>query len=482
MLTKTKALTGIQCEKRLWLQENSPSADGGARPLSLGERHIIRQGQEVERKACERFPGGARVEGDSDRALAHTRQLMADGAKCLFQAAFSSGGALVRCDILRRRDDGSWDIIEVKSSTRVKDELICDLAVQWHVAAGAGVPLGGAFLMLVNGKDCVFPDLSNLMVETDVTDAVREFSGGIPGLLRQLEAALDLPEAPDIPIGRRCFSPRECPFTEQCWREMPKASVHTIPRLKWEKKEEMIQRGVLCAADADVELSGNQRRYVDALRAGAPDVDAAAVRGQLAELKFPLYFLDFETLGPAIPRFDGMRPYQQIPFQFSCHILRARDDALAEHREYLHLGADDPRRPLMLELIDCIDPAGSIVVYHKSMEDGVLKRLAADVADGGQAARLEGMRERLWDLEAVFKKNYLHPEFLGRTSIKAILPVLVPGMSYAGLEIQEGNNASAAWDLMICGEGDYADGLRKYCRLDTEGLVEIYRRLAGQFA
>ena len=474
MLTKTKTLAGIQCVKRLWLHE-TPLPNFPA-PLSLADQHIMRQGQEIERKACERFPNGERVAGNTDHALEKTRQLMADGAECLFQAAFSSNGVLVRCDILRKRDD-KWDIVEIKSSTREKDEHIDDLAVQWHVAESAGVPLGGAFLMLVNSADCVFPDLSNLMLEEEVTDKVRERAAGIPGLLQEFESALGAPDAPDIPIGERCCRPRECPFMGHCWKDMPKASVHTIPRLGWAKKEDMIQRGVLRAADADVKLTETQQRYVDIVRSGSdePVIDTEAVRAQLAELKFPLHFLDFETINPAIPRFKGMRPYQQLPFQFSCHILREKNGK-TEHCEYLHPDETDPRPPLLSKLIDCVDQAGSIVVYHQSMEDSVLKGLA-DIAKANQAARLIKMRGKLWDLEAVFKKHYLHPKFLGRTSIKAVLPILVEGMSYADLVIQDGSNAMAAWDLTIHGEKNYAADLREYCRQDTKALVEIYHRL-----
>ena len=475
MLTKIKILSGIQCQKRLWLHEKSPSTAG--RQISCGEMHIIRQGQEVEQKAREQFPNGkAIIAENGNAALEKTRSLMSEGAECLFQAAFSSNDVLVRCDILRKSGN-AWDIVEVKSSTRVKDEHIVDLAAQWHIAESAGIPLSGAFLMLVNSSgDCVFPDLSNLMLETEVTDDVREFAENIPGLLRKFKTVLDSSDTPDIPIGRHCFSPRECPFVEHCWKTMPKASVHTIPRLGWDKKESMIERGVLCATDADVPLTKNQQHYVDVVRSDKPGIDTAAVHAQLAELECPLHFLDFETINPAIPRFDGMRPYQSFPFQFSCHILRSKDGE-AEHYKYLHPDSTDPRRPLLSALIDCIDLTGSIVVHHRQMEAGVLQGLL-DIADDDQAECLNGMQGRLWDLEAVFKKNYLHPDFLGRTSMKAILPILVPKMPYDDLEIQEGNGASAAWDLMIRGEKNYTTALLEYCKRDTEGMVEIYRHLA----
>ena len=426
--------------------------------------------------AQNQFPGGKAIWGDDDAALESTRNLMAGDANCLFRAAFSDGVVLVRCDILRKNGD-LWDIVEVASSTKEKDEHIDDLAVQWHIAENAGVPLAGAFLMLVNSGECVFPDLSNLMREEDVTGKVRERAMTIPAQLREFKAVLDLPDAPDIPIGRHCVPKpqRECPYMGHCWEDIPEASFHTIPRLGWDKKEDLIERRVLNAADADVPLTKNQQRYVNAVRSGKPDIDAAAIRAQMRELEFPLHFLDFETINPAIPRFDGMRPYQQFPFQFSCHILRATDGE-AEHCEYLHADSADPRRTLLAALLECVGEAGSVVVHHKQMESGVLNGLF-NIADDDEADRLSGMLGRLWDLEAVFTKNYLHPEFLGRTSMKAILPVLAPQMSYDDLEIREGNDASAAWDLTIRGEKDYSEALRKYCERDTEGMVEIYRHL-----
>ena len=518
MLTKGKFLAGIQCEKRLWLHKNISQVP----QCSLSAEFMSQQGDAIEREAYKKFPNGkcATLE-NRDAELGHTEKLMADGEECLFQPSFSADGIRVRCDILRKRN-GAWDIIEVKSSSlkkdekkdKLKDEHIADLAVQWHVLKNADIPLGGAFLMLVNTSDeCVFPDLSELMLETEVTDKVRDFSQGIPDLLRKFQATLGSSAAPDISIGEHCCHPfvsvppsppkaknsvgdvikiekvervtRDCPFKEHCWKDVPKASFDTIPGLRWPKKKGMIQRGVLLAADADVKidkLTEPQQRYVDIVRSGSdkPDTDKDAIRAQLAELEFPLYFLDFETMGPAIPRFDGMRPYQQFPFQFSCHIMRKMGGEV-EHHKYLHPNKKDPRLPLLSKLVDCVGRTGSIVVYHKSMEDGVLKRLA-NIADDDQAERLNGMRDRLWDLEEVFKKNYLHWKFLGQTSIKAVLPVLVPKVSYDGMEIQDGLSAPAYWDLMINGKKDYTKELLEYCHLDTEAMVLIYRHLLDELA
>ena len=429
-LTKTKILYGHQCQKRLWFHCNLSA--GERQPFSLSAQRLIRQGREVERHAREKFPNGKTVPIDSETALAETQSLMESGADCLFQAAFAADGILVRCDILRKNGD-KWDIVEVKSSTKVKDEHIEDLAVQWHVLESAGIPLANAFLMLVNSSgDCVYPDLSDLIWEADITADVRESANTIAGFLSECEKTLDMKTAPDIQIGKHCSSPQECPFIDKCWERIPTHSFDTIPRLGWAKKEDLIARGKLHAADADVKLTENQRRYVGMVQSGRQIIDRERIRARLSELAFPVHFLDFETLNPAIPRFDGMRPYGQFPFQFSCHILRNAGGE-AEHREYLHPDTSDPRRPLLSALLNCLGEAGSVVVYHKAMEAGVLEKGLCGIADQGQENRLRAIQEQLWDLENVFKDDYLDPKFLGSTSMKRILPVIAPDMAYGKL-------------------------------------------------
>ena len=475
-LTKTKILYGHQCQKRLWFHCNLSA--GERQPLSLSAQRLIQQGREVERHAREKFPNGKTVPIDSETALAKTQSLMKSGADCLFQAAFAAAGVLVRCDILRKNGD-KWDIVEVKSSTKVKDEHIEDLAVQWHVLESAEIPLASAFLMLVNNSgDFVHPDLSDLIWEADITVAVRESANTIADLRRECEKTLKMKTAPDIQIGKRCSSPQECPFIDECWAHVPKQSFDTIPRLGWAKKEDLIARGKLHAADADVKLTENQRRYVEMIQSGRQIIDKERIRARLSALAFPIHFLDFETINPAIPRFEGMRPYEQFPFQFSCHILRDAGGE-AEHREHLHLDTRDPRPRLLSELLDCLGEEGSVVVHHRAMEAGVLNGLCGK-ADQGQETRLRAILERLWDLENVFKDGYLDPNFLGSTSMKNILPVIAPDMAYDNLgEVQGGNDASAAWDMTIRGERDYTENLLEYCKRDTEGMVAIYRHLVN---
>ncbi|MBW4472422.1 MAG: DUF2779 domain-containing protein [Stenomitos rutilans HA7619-LM2] len=225
-------------------------------------------------------------------------------------------------------------------------------------------------------------------------------------------------------------------------------------------------------------LSENQRTYVDSVLSNQPAVNTAAIAASLAELTYPIHFFDFETQNPAVPRFDGLKPYEQFPFQYSCHVLH--EHGHVEHREYLHTDTSDPRPPLVVALTSDITPVGSVIVYHQSFEASLLRKLAQTFL--AYALQLEAIATRLWDLEVIFKHHYKHPDFRGSTSIKKVLPVLVPSLSYKTLTIQRGDQAQTVWETMIACTNQtekqgLVDDLCAYCQLDTLAMVEIYRSL-----
>ena len=224
-----------------------------------------------------------------------------------------------------------------------------------------------------------------------------------------------------------------------CWKHVPDVSIFTIPRLDWKKKEALITQGILAIADlpSDFSLTTNQRTYVDSILNDEPYADGDAIAASLADLTYPIHFFDFEAQNPAIPRFDGLKPYEQFPFQYSCHVLHS--DGSIEHREYLHIDSSDPRLALLAALAIDIAPVGSVIVYHQSFEASLLRKLAQNFPK--YAKHLESIADRLWDLEDVFKKHYKHPDFRGSTSIKKVLPTLVPALSYKTLSVQRGDQA-----------------------------------------
>jgi len=485
-LTKSRYIKGLICRKALWLQEHDPER---ASPPSPSLERVLRQGTEVGELATARFPGGVRIEAppyEPRRALAETQEALVAGAPALFEAAFLHHLTLVRVDVLRRAEAGAWDLIEVKSGTRVKEEHLPDAAVQRYVVEGGGLAVARVFLMHLNPA-CTFPDLSDLFSLEDLSPQVAEVLGSVGGELDDFLRLLGEPSEPRVPVGPQCTAPYECEFKAYCWRHVPEVSVFNVPRLGSEARTELSARGILAIENIPpgYPLPPSSRRFVDLYLGGQAQVDWGAIRRELAALEFPLHFLDFETDNPAVPRFAGMRPYQRFPFQFSCHVLQA--DGGLQHCEFLHDGPSDPRPPLARTLGGVLGAKGTVVAYNAGFERSVLEELADFLGPGPLASALAAAAGRLWDLLVLFREHYLDPAFGGSNSLKSVLPALLPAFSYAGLEVAGGEEAQAAWErLLALPRGAeklrLEAALRAYCRQDTRAMVEIYRHLRDRAA
>ena len=330
-------------------------------------------------------------------------------------------------------------------------------------------------------RECVYPDLSNLFTIEDVTDRVNQQMDDVSNNIETFETILDEDVEPNVSIGEQCDKPHPCPFKEYCWRDVPECcSIFTIPLLSWKKKNELVEKDILSIRDLpdDFPLTPNQRDYVNMVRNNQPEIDNEAIRHLLSELEYPIYFFDFETSNPAVPRFEGLSSYQQFPFQYSCHIMQP--DCVVTHHEYLHTDTTDPRLPLLEYLLNHISDVGSVVVYSASFERRVLEDLAQFFPEHSTA--LQSIISRLWDQLVIFRHHYKHPEFYGSNSLKAVLPVLVPCLSYEDLDIQEGNEAQAVWNMMIRTTNEEArnnmiNNLRAYCKMDTLATVKIHKAL-----
>lgn len=478
-LTKSRYLSGLHCQKRLWLEAHRPEA---AAPRSAFAAFLLAQGNEIGQLARQRYPDGVRVpwSHDPDAMVAATRATLQGGAQTVFEAAFRADGALVLIDVLRRNPDNTYRLIEVKSGTKVKDEHLHDLAVQWHVAQRAGLDVDGVSLLRVNSA-CTHPELWNLFQLEDLSARVRPLLDGLPQHLARFTGALGAPQPPEVSIGRHCRKPEPCPFLDHCWAfTQGRPVVFDLPRLSESKLQALQKTGALYLDELPdgFPLTPGQQAYLDKLNAPQIEIAAAGLAKKLAKLRPPLHFLDFETFGHAVPRFPGMRPYEHFPFQFSCHVLHA--DGRLEHRHYLHQTEDDPRRPLARALLEAIGPKGSLIAYFAAFERGVLRGLAHALPD--LAPGLNTLAERLWDQYAAVKGHIDHPGFNGSYSLKAVLPVLVPNLSYAGLAVGKGDEAQAAWHELVHGNGkrrgELAKALEAYCTLDTLAMVEIHRVLA----
>jgi hypothetical protein len=482
-LSKSRFQTGLQCHKALWLSTHARDL-ADATPDT--QQHIFDTGNAVGELARQRFAGGVLVAEDytqSAQALDTTRGLLADPPSAIFEAALEHGGVFVRPDALVRVGANLWDLYEVKSGTKVKDVNITDVAVQMWVLEGAGLPIRRAHLMHLD-KSYVYDggdyDLQRLFVAEDVTVAARDYLPQVPGLVAGMLAMLGVAEPPAVAIGKHCDSPYTCAFWGHCHEFLPGRPVTELPRISESLLDSLIADGILAIEDVPLDypnLSGAQREVCELVRSGEPRI-VGDVGRSLAGLNYPIHFLDFETFMSALPLYPGTHAWQMITFQWSDHILHENGDL--EHREFLHEGTGDPRPRFIQSLIETLGDTGSIVVYS-SFENTRLKELATAYPE--RATAIAAIQSRIFDLLQTVRTHVRHPDCLGGSSIKVVLPALVKDLSYDGLGITDGNIASMLYCQAASGaltEKEcatvYAD-LREYCGTDTLAMVRLYEVL-----
>ena len=482
-IDKTRYLAGVQCLRRLYLLVHQP--EFATKTDAAGET-IIEQGHEIGMLARRLFRGGITVnEDDVDLAIRRTRELLADpNVSAIFEGTFRNGGVLVRVDILHRRGDGRWRMIEVKSTTEVKDHHLEDVAIQYRVLSRSGVDLASACVAHVNrgyvysGGDI---DVWRFFRIRNVTRIVQSLQPKLTFQLRAEWTVLGMPTAPDLPHGRHCTDPITCEFYDRCNPQRPDDHISCLPRLHANAIEELEQMGVESIHDVpdDFELTEILRRAATCVQTGQPWFDREGLKKALGGLEHPLYFADFETVNPAIPKFGGMKPYDQLPFQWSVHVVR-ESGADPEHLEYVATDTRDTRREFTSSLCRVLGDRGSIVVYS-TFESQRLAELARWLPE--YAERIDAIQVRLFDLLPVVREHTYHPAYTGSFSIKSVLPALVPEMTYEDMEVSNGRDAGLAWQALVRGglsqtqHESIMKALLDYCGRDTSGLLRICEAL-----
>jgi predicted RecB family nuclease len=483
-ISKSKFVAGIQCLKRLYFEVHQPEL---AEEVEEGQEARLEQGNEVGLLAQSRFPGGAFVgfEAGLGEALAKTAALMDDqSVPAIFEATFQHANLLVRVDVLQRRPQDRWRLIEVKSSVEVKPYHLHDVAIQNHVLSACGLDISSACLMHLNRNyryDGKHHDPETLFTIQDLTKQVKKIDTDLPRLLKAQRKSLAQATPPEIPPGPQCTDPYRCEFFRHCNPEPPEHHISFLPRLSFKKQDALLELGVSLIPEIpeDFPLTTLQARVHASVTTGQTWM-GESLQKELSKLKYPLFFMDFESIYPAIPRFSGMGPYAQIPFQWSVH-GQAAPNAPLEHVEFLADDQHDPRRKFIDSLCKVLGKRGQIVVYNAGFESQRLDELAEWFPE--YKDRIKNIRERLWDLLPFVRKHVYHPEFRGSFSIKSVLPALVPDMTYDGMEVAHGGEAGLAWEQMIRGELDPAErrrlktALLAYCRQDTLAMVKILERL-----
>lgn len=489
-LSKSQYLRGLQCARSLWLHRHRPEL---APPISAQQQWLFDSGHAVGLLAQACFDDGQLIDAPYfavDQAVEATRQAMDAGRRAIFEAtACSPDGAFSRIDILNRRPPATaWDLIEVKQSTAVKDYHLDDIALQRYAFVGAGHDIGRSILMHLDRHYVRRGDLDvqRLFHMEDCTDQAAMAMAAVSGHLADLLRAVNQPDEPAVPIGRHCRAPFECDYIGYCWRHVPAYSVADV--FGGDKLDRLLAMNILDVRDlpATLPLTDRQRIDIRAWESGAVHVDRDALRAFLDRLVHPLYYLDYETIFPAVPLFDHTSPYQQVPFQFSLHVQTVPGGDTA-HVAFLHTDGGDPRPAFVQALVDHCGTAGSVIVYNMAFESRINRELAARFPR--YAAALEAINARMVDLLIPFRSRHLyHPAMMGSASIKKVLPALVPDLTYDALAIRDGDAASRSYmkclmDLVEPHEKQAIyDDLARYCALDTWAevrLIDALRRFAA---
>ncbi len=484
-LSKSQYIRGLQCHKSLWLLKNRPELRTKA---DAQTESLFEAGYSVGDAAKALFPGGVEVvfdSGDFHGMTEKTKALIEEAAEVIYEATFKERAIFAMADILVKNGD-AWDMYEVKASTRVKEYHRNDAAIQWYALSNA-ISLNRAYIVHIDNRYVRVGalDVNSLFKIVDVTETVKERQSAIVPNLEQIREMLQS-DMPDIDIGGHCKDPHLCDFYKHCWQHIPSPSVFNLHRMSAKQKFGLYRQGIVGYHDIsdDLKLNGMQRLQVDTAKTGIPHIDKSVIQAFLETLVYPIHFFDFETFQNAIPRFDRQSPYEQIPFQYSLHILH--EDGKLEHKEFLGDENSDPRDALIAQMLRDILPTGSIVAYNQSFEKKVIKKLAAFKPARKEA--LLALNERFVDLIVPFRKRgYYHPDFNGSFSLKSVLPALFPDdeeLDYKKLDIQNGGMAMDTFaNLHRLKDKSKREEIRSallaYCRLDTLAMVKLLEKLGG---
>jgi hypothetical protein len=489
-LSKTNYLIYQNCEKNAWLKIHKPDIYFKY-PISSFEEGLIETGNEVDKLAQDLYPNGISVDNRKD--FDYTKKLVKERTSVIYQPVFQTDKYQIACDIIVWNEKTqSYDIHEVKASNsgddtkkKAKNDLYTkDLAFQYITMKDSDIPVGKLYLRRLNPNYIRHGelDINELFTKEDFTEKVLEKEEEIR---EEMSLAYDYLKQGDEPRGHcSCvLKGRNAHCTTFAYSnpDIPSYSVHDISRIGNSKKKlaELIDSGIFDILDIpkDFKLSEKQENQVRIAKQKTEIIDREGIQEFLDTIEYPIAFFDYETFPSAIPRFNGYRPYNQIPFQFSVHILEEPNGKL-EHKEFIYTGSGNPDPYVIKALQELIPNKGSVIVWYKSFEMTRNKELGERNPE--HKIFLQNLNDRIIDLEDPFKAQYyVLPEFKGKTSIKYVLPALVPELSYKNMNIQEGATASNTWNKISLGEftkeekEEQTENLLRYCELDTYAMVRI---------
>ena len=502
VLSKYVYVGGLKCQKWLWLKFNAPEK---LPPQDENMSHLFDQGNEVGLLAQQLFKNGADANPDNSSDIfandERTRALLKEG-KIIFEAGFLTEDkkCYARADVFVPVDanKGIWDLYEVKQGTSVKDEHIEDVAFQKYCYenSGAGIKIRNCFVVHVNNefiKNGVI-NPGKLFKTQDVTINVKDIMDDVPGKIKKMFEIIALKKCPEHEPGKYyCDDSYGVHENDEFYKKHPKMDIFQLVRAG-QKAVDLFNAGVLHIKDIPeaCKLNDKQKIQKQCHTNSKAYHDVKEIKKFLDSLKYPLYFMDFETYSTAIPLHDGTRPYQNVPFQFSVHVVE-KQGAKAKHYSFLHRGKGDSREEFMKELKACMGVKGTVLAFNAPFEKTILKECAEFLPKHKKF--VDNISERLIDLIVPFRNFfYYHPSQKGSSSLKKVLPAIT-GQSYDDLEISEGSSASLQYLHTIVGhhtsrgkagvEVSVQEAERKkllkdlelYCGRDTEGMIWIVEKL-----
>ena len=485
LLSKSSFIKGLQCDKHLYLYKyHYKEMD----EFSEMQQAIFKRGTNVGVLAQHLFPDGeVATTGEPPnytKGIKNTGELINKKTKAIYEAAFQFNEVLVINDIIVR-DGSKWNAYEVKSSTSVSETYLNDAALQYYILSNSGIDINDFSIIYINNQYTRQGelDINKLFITESLLENILPKQDSIKENVEKLKRVVTKRRMPYIEIGEHCHNPYKCGFFNYCRERIPEDSIFDFSGMHLKKKYEMYKEGIIKLDDVpqNYSFNKNNKLQLEAYMGGETKIDKEAIKEFNSDLNYPLYFMDFETFQPAVPLFDNSRPYQQIPFQYSIHYKETGESEL-KHLEFLAEPGEDPREKFIIKLLEDTSAEGDIIVYNKAFEITRLKEMANDFPE--YAEKIEERISQIKDLMIPFRQKYYYsPEMKGSYSIKAVLPALVPELSYDELEINEGGLASIAFeslwnetDLMIIAETNKQ--LLEYCKLDTLAMVKILEKLS----
>ena len=480
-LSKSKYCNGLQCKKMLWLYKNKPTEKE-----EVNNQSVFDNGNDVHEVARKILGEEINIPFNEDltQMIKDTEEVMKQEKVIITEASFSYENNFCSVDILKK-EGNTYEIYEVKSSTELKDVYVDDVSYQYFVLTSLGLKVEKCYVAILNNRYVRKGklDLNQLFKKIDVTDEVVSKQAQVKQMIKDMNKYMEQKKEPKDDIGIHCFKPYKCPFFKYCTRHLPESNIFEINEINVNEKLKLYVEGIVSLEDLLKEdISNEAKQHIEYELYDKEDyIDKKSIKEFLNTLSEPLYFLDFETFALPIPKYDGTRPYQQVPFQYSLHYI---EEGKLYHKEFLAESGVDPRKLIAESLVRDIPKNVPVLAYYMSFEKGRIKELAETFPD--LKDHLMSIHDNIKDLIVPFKnRSYYAKGMHGSASIKYVLPAMFPNdesLNYKNLELvhngDEAMNIYARLGEYPKEEQEYIrERLLKYCELDTYAMVKIYEKL-----